>query len=79
MPVLKTSTRNILFRIDGKTFHALHCAKSRVFAKAIDSIIESYSFDKQCLILKVLLQSEQTKQHMVIIGVDQSLSNSALY
>ena len=45
----------------------------------IDDILNIDSFDNQCVIIKGLLQSEQPKQHMVIIGMDQSLSKSALY
>ena len=47
--------------------------------KLIDTIIDIDSFEYQCVILKVLLQSERLKQHMVIIGMDQYLSNSAFY
>ena len=45
----------------------------------IDTILVIDSFEHQCVILKVLLHSEILKQYMLVIGVDQSLSNSALY
>ena len=44
-----------------------------------NTIIDVDSFDQKCIIIKGLLQSEILKQHMVIIGAEQSLSNSALY
>ena len=37
------------------------------------------SFEKKYVILKGLFQSDQLEQHMVTIGIDQLLSNSALY
>ena len=42
-------------------------------------IFEIDSFEQQCLIIKGLLHYEQMKKHMVAIGIDKSLSNSALY
>ena len=45
----------------------------------IDIILDIDSFGHQYLTLKDLLQSKRLKQHMVIIGVDKSLSNSDLY
>ena len=45
----------------------------------IGKILDIDSFDQKCDILKGLLHSERLKKHMVIIGVDQSLSNSYLY
>ena len=45
----------------------------------VDTIIYIDSFEQKFVILKGLLQSELPKQHMVVIGVDQSLSNRALY
>ena len=50
-----------------------------MLTKAIDTIIDIYSFEHHCVILKMLLPPERLKHHMVIIGVDQSLINSALY
>ena len=45
----------------------------------IDTIIEIDSFEQHCVFLNGLLHTERLKQHMVIIGVDQSLSNSASF
>ena len=47
--------------------------------KFIDLIIEIHSFDKQCVIIKGLLQPKLLKQHMVTIVVGQSSSNSKTY
>ena len=45
----------------------------------IDLIIGIEYFEKKCVIIKGLLQSDQLKQHMVTIGIYQSLSNSEMY
>ena len=37
------------------------------------------SFEQKYVIIKVVLQSDKLKQHMITIGVDQSLINSRLY
>ena len=37
------------------------------------------TFEQQCVVLKVLLQSPRIKDHMRTIGIDQSLINSALF
>ena len=44
----------------------------------INLIVEIESFEKQCVILKELLQLDLLKEHMVTIGIDQSLSKSAM-
>ena len=50
-----------------------------MLTKVIDTILDIDSFEKQCVIIKYLLQSERLKQHMVIIDVEQSLRNSGFY
>ena len=50
-----------------------------MLTKVIDTFIEIDSFENQCVIIKGLLQAERLQKHMLIIGVGQSLSNSALY
>ena len=59
--------------------HASQYAKSRALNKVIDLIIEVESCEKKCVIIKGSLYSDWLKQHMVTIGIYQSLSNSALY
>ena len=63
----------------GRSNHAAQCSKSQILTNVIDTIIEINSFKQKCFIIKELLQSEQLKQHIVIIGMNQSLSNSDLY
>ena len=65
--------------MDGKIVHAEQWDKSRALTKVIDSIPDIHSFDQKCVIIKGLLQSEKLKQRMFTIGVDQSLSNCAMY
>ena len=63
----------------GKTDHSVHFSKSRSLTKFIDLILEIESFEQHCVILKGLFQSDQLKQYMVTIGIDQSLSNCEIY
>ena len=67
------------FQKYGKSAHSTQCSKSCVLTKLIYTIIYIDSFYHQCVVIKGLLHSEQLNQHMIIIGVDQSLSNSAFY
>ena len=60
-----------MFSKYGKSVHAAQCAKSHVFTKFIDNILDIDSFEHQFFIPKGLFKSDQPKQHMVIIGVDQ--------
>ena len=62
-----------------KTDHNTQCYKSRALNKVIDLIIDIEPFEQQCVILKGLLQLYLLKQHMVTIGIDKCLSNSAMY
>ena len=57
------------FKKYGKSAHSEQCSKSHVLTKVIDKILDIDSFDKQYVILKILLQSERLK-NMVTIGVD---------
>ena len=45
----------------------------------IDYVISIDTFEQQCVFLKFMLQSPRLKYHVNTIGIDQSLSNSALY
>ena len=60
----------LCFQMGGKTAHAAHCSKSHLFTEFIDLILEIELFEQQCVILKLLLQSDRLKQHMVTIGID---------
>ena len=79
MPIKNLSQPRLFSQKYGKSDNAAQCAKSRVLTKRIDTIIESDSFQKKCVILNGLLQSEQLKKHIEIIGVDQLISTSDLY
>ena len=45
----------------------------------IDSVLSIDAFEKQCVVIKGMLQSLCLKDHVQIIHIDQSLSNNALY
>ena len=62
-----------------KTAHVSQCSKSRTFTKVIDFILGIKSCEQQCVVIKRLLQSNRLKQHMVTIGIDQFLTNCAMY
>ena len=59
--------------------HAAQCTKLRVLTKVMYTVVYIDSFDHHFFNIKGLLQSEQLKQHVVIISMDKSLSNSDLY
>ena len=67
------------FQKDGKTAQAARCIKSRIMTKVVDSVLSIDTFEQQCVELKGLLQSPQLKYHVYTIGIDQYLSNYALY
>ena len=69
----------LCFQMDGITAHAAQCSRSRSFTKVVGLIIQIHSFEHQCVIIKGLLNSEKLKQHVVSIGVEQSLSNCAMH
>ena len=48
-------------------------------AKVIDSVISIDKFEQQCVVIKGMLQSPRLKDHVKTIGIDQFLSNNALY
>ena len=48
----------IYSHIDGKSSHESQCAKTRALKGVIDLIIEIKSFEQQCVILKILFQSD---------------------
>ena len=50
-----------------------------MLTKVNDTILTIDSFEHRCIIPKRLIHSEQLKQHIVIFGMEQFLSNSALY
>ena len=67
------------FQKDGKTSQAARCIKSRIMTKVIDYVLSIDTFEQQCVVLKGMLQSPRLKYHVQTIGIDQSLSNNAIY
>ena len=47
--------------------------------KAVETIIYIRQFEQKCVMIKGVFKSEQLKQHMVNIVVDNYLSNSTMY
>ena len=47
--------------------------------KLIYCVIYIYTFEQQCVVLTVMLQSPHLKDHMKTIGIDQLLSHGALF
>ena len=47
--------------------------------KVIDYVLSIDTFEQQCVVLKVMLQSPQLKYHVQTIGIYPSLSNNAIY
>ena len=67
------------FQKDGKAAQASRCIKSRIMTKVVDSVLLVDTFEQQCVFIKVMLQSLRLKDHVQTIGIDQYLSNNALY
>ena len=47
--------------------------------KVIEYVLSIDKFEQKCVVLEGMLQSPRLKYHMKTIGIDQSLSNSALF
>ena len=62
-----------------KTAQSTKCIKSMVITKVVDYVLSIGTFEQQCVVLKGVLQSLRLKDHVKTIGVDQSLSNNALF
>ena len=67
------------FQKDGKTAQADRCIKSRIMTKVIDSVILIDTFEQQCVVVKVMLQSPRLEYHMKTICVDKSLCNRSSF
>ena len=67
------------FQKDGKTAQAARCIKSRIMTKVIDYVISINTFKQQCVVLKGMLESPRLKDQVQTIGIDQYLSNNAIY
>ena len=67
------------FMKEGKYDQATRCIKSRIMTKVIDYVLSIDIFEKQCVVLKGMLQSPRLKYHVQTIGIDPSLRNNAIY
>ena len=67
------------FQKDGKTAQAARFIKSRTMTKVIHYVLLIDTFEQQCVVIKVMLQSPQLKDHVQTIGIDQSLSKNSIY
>ena len=61
-----------------KTSHAAQFPKSCALNGVVYLILVIELFQQQCVILKGMFQSDWIKQHVIIIGIDPLLSNSAM-
>ena len=52
---------------------ASRCIKSSIMTNVIDFILSIDTFEQQCLVLKIMLQSPKLKYHIQTIGIDTSL------
>ena len=66
------------FQKCGKTNQVVRCIKSRIMTELIDYILSIDTFEQQWVVIKCMLQSPRLKDHVHTIGIDQSLSNSAI-
>ena len=67
------------FMKEVKTAQAARCIKFSITTKVIDYFLYIDKFEQQYVVLKGMLQSLQPKDHIQTIGIDQSLSNNAIY
>ena len=61
----------LCFQINSKYHHAAQCVKSRIPNKTIDSILYIDTFEKQCVVIKGMLQSPRLEDNMKTIAIDQ--------
>ena len=64
---------------EGKSDQAARCIESRIMTKVIDFFLSIDTFEHRFFFLKGMLQLPRLKYHVQTIGIDQSLSNNALY
>ena len=67
------------FLKEGKYDQATRCIKSKIMNKVIDSVLSIDTFEQQCVVFKVMLQSPQLKYHVQTIGIDPSLTKNTMY
>ena len=69
----------ICFQIDGKSAQVDKCVKSRIITKVIDYILSINTFGQKYVMIKAMLQSTCLDDNMMTIGINQTLTNSAIF
>ena len=64
---------------EGISYQSARCIKSRIITKVIDFVLSIDTFEQQCVILKVMLQSPRLKDHVHTIGIDLSLRKNTIH
>ena len=65
----------LYFQINSKSPHAAQCVKSRLLNKAIYYILSIDTVEKQCVVIKFMLQLSCLEDNTKTIGIDQLLCN----
>ena len=64
---------------EGKSDQAARCIKLKIMTNVIDFVLVIDTFEQQCVVLKVMLQSPRLKYHVQTIGIDPSVNNNDIY
>ena len=67
------------FQINGRSYHAAQCVKSRMMNKSIDYILYIEIFEQEIVVIKGMLQPLRLEDHMKTIGIYQSLFNRSSF
>ena len=66
------------FLKEGESDQAARCIKSRIMNK-VSGFLSIDTFEKQCVVIKGMLQSLLLNDHVQTIGIDPSLRNNDIY
>ena len=69
----------ICFQNYSKNAQEANCIKSRIITKVIYYVLSFDTFEKQCVLIKGMLQSTRLKHHVKTIGIEKSLSDNSLF
>ena len=75
----KYGKESLCFHNDGIILHTVQCAKSISKSIFVEDILSIGSFDQRHVVLDIILQLKQLKNHMVVIGVYSQFSFSTIY
>ena len=64
---------------EGKSDQTTRCVQSRKMNRVIDYVLSIGTFEQQCVVLKVMVQSTRLKDHVHTIGIEPFLINNILY